>query len=95
MTKLNKQKTEKAKKKKFYRIATYVYFTNILRAAYFLLKCYGLLFFTYNFDLLFFVKRISAQKLLVKCWWNWLLAAPFVLPLKQSPHTHALQFIVE
>jgi len=36
-------------------------------------KCFAQLFSNYILGLWFFVKRISAQKLLVKCLWNWLL----------------------
>ncbi len=35
-------------------------------------KCYALLFSWYSLALNFFGKRILAQIMLVKCWWNWL-----------------------
>ncbi len=33
-------------------------------------KCFAKLFSNYNLALLFFGKRIMAQKLHIKCWWN-------------------------
>jgi len=36
-------------------------------------KCFSKLFFSYSLALQFFGAKILAQKLLVKCWWNWLL----------------------
>jgi len=39
---------------------------------FFVRKCFAQLISYYSLALWPFVKRISAQKLLVKCWWNWL-----------------------
>jgi hypothetical protein len=39
--------------------------------SFFVLKLCAKLFCTYILGLYFFGKRISAEKLLVKCWWNW------------------------
>jgi hypothetical protein len=38
---------------------------------FFIGKCFAQIFSHYSLALWFFGKRISAQKLLVKCWWNW------------------------
>ncbi len=35
-------------------------------------KCFAQLFSNFSLALLFFGERILAQKLRVKCWWNWL-----------------------
>ncbi len=42
---------------------------------FFVWKCFAQLFPNYSSALWLFSKRISAQKLLVKCWWNWLKLA--------------------
>ncbi len=55
------------------KLTSGVSFTNILCTAF----SYGgvfKLFFTYSLAGYFFRKRILAQKLLIKCWWNWQLA---------------------
>jgi len=38
----------------------------------FVQNCFSKLFYNYSLALWFFGERILAQKLLVKCWWNWL-----------------------
>ncbi len=40
--------------------------------AFFVWKCFAKLLSNYNVAWKFFGKRISAQKLVAKCWWNWL-----------------------
>jgi len=40
--------------------------------AFFVRKCFAQLFSDYSLALYFFGETILAQKLLVKCWWNWL-----------------------
>ncbi len=40
-------------------------------SSFFVQKCYEHLFSSYSFCLNFCGKRILAEKLLVKCWWNW------------------------
>jgi hypothetical protein len=40
--------------------------------AFFIWKCFVLLFSNCTLTLWNFVERVSAQKLLIKCWWNWL-----------------------
>jgi len=44
------------------------------RRNFFVQKCFVQLFSSYSLALWFFVKRLSSEKLLVKCWWtpNWL-----------------------
>ena len=42
------------------------------QAAFLVQKYFAQLFSTYSLALKFFAKRIAAQKLLVKCCWNWL-----------------------
>jgi len=39
--------------------------------AFFVQKCFAQLFSNYSLALYFFGTKISAQKLLVKCWWHW------------------------
>jgi len=41
-------------------------------SSFFVRKCFAKLFSNYSLALKFFDSRISAQKLLIKCWWNWL-----------------------
>jgi len=53
-------------------------FTNILRAAFVVQKCFAQLLSNYSLALYFFVKRISVQKLLIKHWWN---CAPSLIDL--------------
>ena len=40
-------------------------------SSFFVRKSFGQLFCTYGLGLYIFGTRILAQKLLVKCWWNW------------------------
>jgi len=54
----------------FGRCQFHLHFT----CAFFVQKCFAQLFSTYILALKFSGKRISAQKLVVKCWWNWLQA---------------------
>jgi len=49
--------------------------------AFFVWKCFAQLFFNYILALKKFVQRILVQKLLVQCWWNWLLDVP---PLRSN-----------
>jgi len=49
-----------------------VNFTNILWAPFFVQKCFAKLFSNYSMAWHFFDEMIFAQKLLVKCWCNWL-----------------------
>jgi len=39
---------------------------------FFIPKCFAQRFSSNSLTLYFFGARISAQKLLIKCWWNWL-----------------------
>ncbi len=52
-----------------------VNFINILLAPYFVQKCFAQIFSYYSLALIFFGKIILAQRLLVRCWWNWLQLA--------------------
>jgi len=40
--------------------------------AFFVWECFAQFFSNYSFDLMFLDQRISAQKLFIKCWRNWL-----------------------
>ncbi len=53
---------------------------------FFVQKCFGQLFSSYSLALYFFGKRILAQKLLLKSWWNWLYSFK-ILPLTPLPWT--------
>jgi len=49
-----------------------VNFINNLSAPFFIWKYFFATFLYLDFGFEIFVKRILAQKLVVKCWWNWL-----------------------
>jgi len=53
------------------RLGSGVNFINILTRAFIMWNCFAQLFSSYSLALQFFGARITAQKLLVKCWWNW------------------------
>ncbi len=53
----------------------------------FVQKCFAQLFSNYSLALWLFGQRISAQKLLVKCWWNWLLVKWLALARKRNSPT--------
>ena len=46
-------------------------FHQYFMTGFFVQKCFEQLFCTYSSALYSFGKRILAQKLLIKCWWNW------------------------
>ena len=74
MTKLISKKQKNSlfpKKKSLIGLPPGVNYTNILWATFWYKNLLSSFFCTYLLGLYFFVKRILAQKLLVKNWWNW------------------------
>ncbi len=63
-----------------------VNFINILGATFFVQKCFAQFFSNYSLAWWLFGKRKSAQKLLVKCWWNWLMVDKIIIfdPMSQN-----------
>ena len=54
------------------RITNQVSISSLFYTAFFAWKCFTQLFSTYILVLYYFGEKILAQKLLMKCWWNWL-----------------------
>ena len=71
-----------------------VNFTNILQAAFFVQKSFEQLFCSYSIGLYFFGKRKLAQKLLLKCWWNWLYRKPN-LKVQKLYQIYELHFLAQ
>ena len=56
-----------------WRLMTRCQFHQHFKSSFFVPKSFEQLFCTYGLGFYFFCKRKLAQKLCVKCWWNWLL----------------------